>query len=71
MASNCLSNLRSTQLLYTNNSSWQLGCYHPSVLELATNVQFVKGIGPRLAQTLLEKGITTVEDLLYLSLIHI
>jgi len=35
------------------------------VLELATNVQFVKGIGPRFAQVLLEKGITTVEDLLY------
>src|SRR5208337_2062857 len=30
--------------------------YHPSVLELATNVQFVKGIGPRFAQILLEKG---------------
>src|SRR5271157_2903099 len=39
--------------------------YHPSVLELSTNVQFVKGIGPRFAQILLEKGITTVEDLLY------
>jgi ATP-dependent DNA helicase RecG len=35
------------------------------VLELATNVQFVKGIGPRFAQILLEKGIATVEDLLY------
>jgi len=35
------------------------------VLDLATNVQFVKGIGPKVAQTLLEKGITTVEDLLY------
>lgn len=43
------------------------GCfiYHPSVLDLATNVQFVKGIGPRFAQILLEKGIATVEDLLY------
>jgi len=39
--------------------------YHRSVLELATNVQYVKGIGPRIAATLLEKGITTVEDLLY------
>src|SRR5664279_3228358 len=39
--------------------------YHPSVLDLATNVQFVKGIGPRFAQILLEKGISTVEDLLY------
>jgi ATP-dependent DNA helicase RecG len=35
------------------------------VLDLATNVQFVKGIGPKFAQILLEKGITTVEDLLY------
>ena len=43
------------------------GCfiYHPSVLDLATNVQFVKGIGPKIAQILLEKGISTVEDLLY------
>ena len=40
-------------------------CYHPSVLELATNVQYVKGIGPRFAEILLEKGIATVEDLLY------
>src|SRR5271169_933510 len=39
--------------------------YHPSVVELATNVQYVKGIGPRFAQILLEKGIATVEDLLY------
>ncbi len=36
-----------------------------AVLDLATNVQFVKGIGPKFAQILLEKGITTVEDLLY------
>jgi ATP-dependent DNA helicase RecG len=35
------------------------------VLDLATNVQFVKGIGPKFAQILLEKGISTVEDLLY------
>jgi ATP-dependent DNA helicase RecG len=35
------------------------------VLELSTNVQFVKGIGPKIAQILLEKGISTVEDLLY------
>ena len=39
--------------------------YHLSVLDLATNVQFVKGIGPKIAQILLEKGISTVEDLLY------
>ena len=35
------------------------------MLELSTNVQYVKGIGPRIASMLLEKGITTVEDLLY------
>ncbi len=35
------------------------------MLDLATNVQFVKGIGPKIAQILLEKGISTVEDLLY------
>jgi ATP-dependent DNA helicase RecG len=35
------------------------------VLELSTSVQYVKGIGPRFAETLLEKGISTVEDLLY------
>jgi ATP-dependent DNA helicase RecG len=34
-------------------------------LTLETSLQFVKGIGPRIAQALLEKGITTVEDLLY------
>jgi ATP-dependent DNA helicase RecG len=36
-----------------------------TVLDLATNVQYVKGIGPKFAQILLEKGISTVEDLLY------
>jgi ATP-dependent DNA helicase RecG len=35
------------------------------MLELHTQVQFVKGIGPRIAEMLAEKGITTVEDLLY------
>ncbi len=35
------------------------------MLDLSTNVQFVKGIGPRIAEMLLEKGISTVEDLLY------
>jgi ATP-dependent DNA helicase RecG len=32
---------------------------------LDTPVQFVKGIGPRIAESLAEKNITTVEDLLY------
>ena len=35
------------------------------MLDLSTNVQYVKGIGPRFAEMLLEKGISTVEDLLY------
>ena len=35
------------------------------MLELSTSVQYVKGIGPHFAEILLEKGISTVEDLLY------
>jgi ATP-dependent DNA helicase RecG len=35
------------------------------MLELQTPVQYVKGIGPRLAEILAGKGIGTVEDLLY------
>jgi ATP-dependent DNA helicase RecG len=35
------------------------------VLDPSTSVQYVKGIGPRFAEMLLEKGISTVEDLLY------
>ncbi|HEX3940159.1 MAG TPA: ATP-dependent DNA helicase RecG [Acidobacteriaceae bacterium] len=35
------------------------------MLTLETKVQFVKGIGPRLAELLQEKQIATVEDLLY------
>ena len=35
------------------------------MLDLTTSVQYVKGIGPRFAEILLEKGISTVEDLLY------
>ena len=35
------------------------------MLELHTPVKFVKGIGPRIASALGEKGISTVEDLLY------
>ena len=33
--------------------------------ELHTEVQFLKGIGPRVAETLAGKGIRTLEDLLY------
>ena len=35
------------------------------LLTLETSLQFVKGIGPRIAQTLKDKRITTIEDLLY------
>ena len=35
------------------------------MLELHTQVQYVKGIGPRIAEALAAKGIVTVEDLLY------
>ncbi len=35
------------------------------MLELSTPVQYVKGIGPRLAEVLSEKGMHTVEDLLH------
>jgi len=35
------------------------------MLELDTPIQFVKGVGPRIAAILGAKGITTVEDLLY------
>ena len=35
------------------------------MLELQTPVQYVKGVGPRIAEMLAEKGIATVEDLLY------
>jgi ATP-dependent DNA helicase RecG len=34
-------------------------------LRLQTEVQYVKGVGPRIAETLAAKGISTVEDLLY------
>ena len=35
------------------------------MLDLTTPVQYVKGVGPRLAEALAAKGIITVEDLLY------
>ncbi len=35
------------------------------MLDLSTSVQYVKGIGPRFAEILQDKGISTVEDLLY------
>ena len=37
----------------------------PEMLELTTPVQYVKGIGPRLADVLAAKGIHTVDDLLH------
>jgi len=35
------------------------------MLELSTPVQYVKGIGPRLAEILAAKGLATVDDLLH------
>jgi ATP-dependent DNA helicase RecG len=35
------------------------------VLALDSRVKFVKGVGPRIAEALAEKGVATVEDLLY------
>ncbi len=35
------------------------------MLAIDTPVQFIKGIGPRIAESLTEKGISTAEDLLY------
>jgi ATP-dependent DNA helicase RecG len=35
------------------------------MLDLATEVKFVKGVGPRIAEWLAQKNISTVEDLLY------
>src|SRR5437660_2216393 len=35
------------------------------MVELSTSVQYVKGIGPRLAEVLAAKGIQTVDDLLH------
>jgi ATP-dependent DNA helicase RecG len=35
------------------------------VLAIDTPVQFIKGIGPRIAESLAEKGVATAEDLLY------
>ncbi|HZE80576.1 MAG TPA: hypothetical protein VE604_06710, partial [Candidatus Polarisedimenticolia bacterium] len=35
------------------------------MLDLNTEVKFVKGVGPRIAEWLAQKNISTVEDLLY------
>ncbi len=40
-------------------------CTISIMLELSTPIQFVKGIGPRLAEMLAVKGISVIEDLLY------
>ncbi len=42
-----------------------MGCNIKTVLALDTQIQFVKGIGPRIAETLAAKDIHTVEDLLF------
>jgi RecG-like helicase len=43
----------------------ELAANIPEMLEPSTPVQFVKGIGPRLAEVLAAKGIRTVDDLLH------
>jgi len=48
-----------------NASKRQVPATIAFVLTLGTHVQFVKGIGPQIAQLLAARGITTVEDLLY------
>ncbi len=46
--------------------SQNLRCYHqPVAVQLSTPVKFVRRIGERIAAGLAERGITTVEDLLY------
>jgi ATP-dependent DNA helicase RecG len=40
-------------------------CIIEKVLDLHTEVKFVKGVGPRVAEWLAQKNIVTVEDLLY------
>jgi ATP-dependent DNA helicase RecG len=42
-----------------------LACIIRTVLDLHTEVKFVKGVGPRVAEWLAQKNIFTVEDLLY------
>src|SRR5215472_1189876 len=42
-----------------------LRCIIEKVLDLHTEVKFVKGVGPRVAEWLAQKNILTVEDLLY------
>jgi ATP-dependent DNA helicase RecG len=39
--------------------------FHQSRKELQTSIQFIKGVGPRLAEILKKKNILTVEDALY------
>ena len=42
-----------------------MGCIIEKVLDLHSEVKFVKGVGPRVAEWLAQKNISTVEDLLY------
>ncbi len=42
-----------------------LSCIIEKVLDLNTEVKFVKGVGPRVAEWLAQKNLFTVEDLLY------
>ncbi len=50
----------------TNALRYDQSCMPPlSPLSLQTSLQYVKGIGPRIAESLKSKGILTVEDLLH------
>ncbi len=42
-----------------------MSCIIEKVLDLNTEVKFVKGVGPRVAEWLAQKNLVTVEDLLY------
>ncbi len=74
-AQSACTRLTSTEGLDTGTSKSRLGpvpctsCYHsfgaPAMLELSTPVQYVKGIGPKLAEILANKSIATVGDLLH------
>src|SRR5208337_421018 len=59
MKSGCVSGIS-----FHNQQSHNQQCLCP-MLELSTPVQYVKGVGPRIAEILAGKGIRTVGDLLY------
>ena len=60
-----LTGLVTTIPLTTSHLTRPLLLTSPQMLELATSVQYVKGVGPRLGEILANKGIFTVDDLLH------